>query len=255
MRTNYTSLAPRRTPRSPWRVALALAAAAVAVGTVLLWRGALGGLFWQLASPVVALRDSFSVTKVAALTDELARAKAAAADRDILAAENTQLRQLLGRAPAGETRVLASVLQRPPGTPYDTLLVDVGARHGVVVGQQVSAGGSVMLGDVTTVNDSTSVITLYSAPGRELAAVLLHGATSVPLKLSGQGAGSFVAELPSGTQVAVGDSVVLTGVPGGMPGTVSAVVAKEGESFVKVYLHLPVNLFDLRYVEVALPTH
>ncbi len=254
MRTNYTSLLPRRR-RSLGPRLLMLAGVALIIVAVLFWRNPLNNLFWQLVAPVVALRDSFSATKLATLEDELARAKAAAADRDALVAENAQLRALLGRTPAGETRVLASVLQRPPGTPYDTLLVDVGARHGVVVGQHVSAGGSVMLGDVTAVNDATSVVTLYSAPGRELAAILTHGATSIPISLSGQGAGSFVAELPSGTQVAVGDSVTLSDIPGAIPGTVSAVVAKEGESFVKVYLHLPVNLFDLRYVEIIEHTH
>ena len=123
------------------------------------------------------------------------------------------------------------------------------------MGDVVSAGGSVALGTVTDVSDTTSTVTLYSAPGSDLAAELTHMGVVTPLQLMGQGGGSFMSELPANTVVAVGDQIVFPGLDATLPATVSAVVAKSGESFLTIYAHLPVNLFALRYVEVMTNAH
>ena len=252
MRMNYTSLLPKRRRRVGVRTLATVVLLVLVIAAVVLWRGGFAAALWQVLGPVVGLRNSLGATAAARAQDELARAQAQLADRDLLAAENTELKKLLGRDEPAGTRVLASVLARPPGTPYDTLVLDVGARHGVAVGDRVYAGGRVVMGEVTEVRDATSVVTLYSAPARELPALLLHAGRATPLTLAGQGAGSFVAQVPAGSAVAVGDTIILSGIAGEIPAAVSAVVAHAGESFVAVYAHLPVNLFELRYVEVAL---
>ena len=60
----------------------------------------------------------------------------------------------------------------------------------------------------------------------------------------------MTGEVPSGTEVAVGDSIVFSGISGGFIGEISLVEIKNGESFKTIYSHLPVNLFSLKFVEV-----
>lgn len=58
------------------------------------------------------------------------------------------------------------------------------------------------------------------------------------------------AQVPAGTGVVAGSSVLLPGIFGGYTGMVSYVEVKSGESFETVYMHLPVNPLELRYVEI-----
>lgn len=229
-----------------------LVVALLLVAVVALWGAPLRALLWQALAPALALRNALGSSEVAALRDSLARAEARAADRDLIAQDNMQLRTMLGRTELAGTRVLAAVLMRPPATPYDTLAIDVGTRHGVGVGSKVSMGGDVMLGEVAEVHESTATVRLYSSPGSEYRGLVVHGAHSTPVALLGQGAGSFVAQVPSGTAAGPGDTVVFEGLPG-VAGVVSAVREREGESFMYIYTHLPASISDLRYVEVVLP--
>src|SRR5690242_17453579 len=121
----------RRT-RTPLPFLLSLVFAALLIVLAVVFRGPAASLLWRVLGPVVALRDSFGGDP-AALRAELASTTAALADRDLLAAQNAQLRAELNRAPSG-SEIAASVLMGPPGVPYDTLLVDAGSAQGVVSG-------------------------------------------------------------------------------------------------------------------------
>ena len=156
------------------------------------------------------------------------------------------LKARLGRIISTHT-VLAGVLARPPGVPYDTLMVDAGRVEGVVMGQRVSAGGTTLVGTVGEVYEYTARVILFSSPG-ESYSVLLRG--TEPLTVEGQGAGSLVGQVPVDTVVSVGDVVVFPGVAAGFSGVVSGVVVHEGESFKTLYLHLPVDPLTLTFVEI-----
>lgn len=228
---------------------IALAGGVVlAVGVAALFREPLGGLLWRAAAPVLQLRNTLGASEAEQLRAELAGAQARAADRDMLYAENVDLKRRLGRAAEG-SRVLAGVLQRPPGVPYDTFVLDAGSEQGLAVGQLVSAGGASLIGRVVEVHAQTARVVLFSSPGESHDA-LLRG--EVPVAVAGQGGGSFVAEVPAGTQVLVGDSILFPGIAPGYSGTVSFVERRSGESFVTLYLHLPFDPFALRFVEVLL---
>lgn len=235
---------------------LAVLAAALLIVLAVVFRHGAASLMWSVAAPLVQLRDSWSGSAVADLKAQLALTTAALADRDLLAEENMQLRQELGRLPgqgtAGRKVLLAGVLQSPPGTPYDTLLLDAGSSLGVSAGQRVFAG-NVAIGEVDAVYGNTSRAVLYSAPGRSYQALLTTTAGAVPVAVEGQGAGSMQAQVPQGTEAAVGDNVVFAGVTGGLAARVSAVSAPAGESFKTLYLRLPVNIFELRYVYIEQP--
>lgn len=223
--------------------------ACLLVGGALLWRPQAADLFWRVMAPLARVRESFGTSEVTRLREELAQANAALADRTLLYRENLDLKARLGRTPAQE-RVVAAVLQSPPWTPYDTLLVDAGEAQGVEVGNYVSAGASAFIGIVTEVYTSTARVELLSAPGASYHA-FLNG--TLPVVVEGQGGGSMQFVVPAGTPVKRGDTVSLPGMFGGVTALVSAVDEPEGASFVSVYTRLPVNLADVRFIELVTP--
>ncbi|MDO8548465.1 MAG: rod shape-determining protein MreC [bacterium] len=230
---------------------LLLAALVVAVS---IWRAQAGSLFWTIVAPLASLRNSFDATENAALRAELASTTAALADRTVLYRENLLLKAQFGRDATAHV-VLASVLMRPPGTPYDTLIIDAGTGEGVTQGALVSAGGNAYIGTVSDVYTSTSRVTLFSAPGVTYNALVLLSAEagkSIPISLVGEGAGSMSAQVPSATAVSEGDTVVVPGISTAFAGVVAHIERPAGESFETLYVHLPVDLFSLQFVEVRL---
>ncbi len=228
----------------------------------LLWRDAAANLLWRFLSPALSARNEaaagsvgffgqFKANGVLAaenqqLKNELASTSARVVDRDFLYAENQELKRVLGRT-AKDSSVLAAVLLRPPGIPYGTLMLDVGKDHGVRDGDLVSSEGSAYIGRVTTAYDTTSRVTLFSAPGQTYQG-LLRG--SIPVSISGEGGASLTGEVPAGTEVKVGDPVLLPSITPQFMAIVSSVVKPEGQSFQSIYFALPANPLELSYVLV-----
>jgi cell shape-determining protein MreC len=226
--------------------------AAALIGVAIFFRAPLAGLLWRVAAPIIAARDALDATQNMQLRAQLARVQAQALDRDALAAENAELKALLGRTESKRV-VIASVLLRPPATPYDTLTIDAGSAQGIRVGSKVSAGGSLIIGEVREVYPTTARVVLFSAPGETIDALLEQSNHAVvPIVLEGQGGGSFTAKVPAGTVTTSGALVSSPGIMGGVVGVVSYVDSKESDSFETLYTHLPVNPFSLRFVEIWL---
>lgn len=219
----------------------AFGALVIVITAVALWRVPLTGALWRVLGPVMLSRNALQMSDA-----QMASTSAALADRDELYAENVDLKARLGRD-AGVVRILGAVMQRPPETPYDTLMIDAGFSEGIAMDDKVSAGGTTIIGTITELYAHAARVTLYSAPGEKYDG-LLRG--TIPLAVEGQGGGSLRAQVPSGTAVAEGDAIVLPGVAGGVSSKVSRIEHGESESFTTVYLSLPANIWSLRYVEV-----
>lgn len=211
-----------------------------------IWRGQAAGIFYLVAEPVLKIRSIFQQGEVTQLRAQVGSLEAKVADRDVLYAENIDLKRRLGRDTHIST-ILASVLMRPPWVPYDTYLIDAGSREGVVVGDLVSAGGTTLIGSVTEVYDSTAKVTLFSAPGASYQGVI---AGKTPISVEGQGGGSLKGEVPVGVNVMIGDPILFPGIAGGLTAQVSHVERHESESFQTVYMHVAANPFELLYIEV-----
>ena len=193
------------------------------------------------------VRDALGQSQAAQLRAQVAVLEAKLADRDAFYKETLDLQGRLGRTDTPSTRVLAGILLSPPWSPYDTLVVDAGGAQGVAVGDLVYAGGQTVVGHITEVYATTARVELFSAPGATYQATLKG---EIPMALEGQGGGSMRGEIPAGTQVKVGDTVELPGVWGGIAGKVSAIDARSGESFIVVYMQLPINPSSLSYLEI-----
>ncbi|MEK7613230.1 MAG: rod shape-determining protein MreC [Patescibacteria group bacterium] len=218
----------------------------VIVVIVGVWREAAARVLWSVAEPVMHLRNALQSSEAEVLRAELVSTKAKLADRDVLYAENLDLKKRLNRD-ANTRTVLAAILMRPPGVPYDTFVIDAGAREGVAVGDLVSAGGTTLIGTVSNVYNGTARVVLFSAPGTSYQGQI---AGRIPISVEGQGGGSLRGQVPAGSVVHVGESVLLPGIAGGFASVISYIEHTEGESFQTIYMHLPVNPFELRHVEV-----
>lgn len=232
---------------------------------VVVWRGALRDLLWKIVGPLYVHSPismlAAQVSTKAALEREntelratLASTTAVLADRELLFAENRELKLRFGRSIASRT-ILAGVIARPPTTPYDTLTIDAGSRQGVVVGALVSAGGTTRIGRVDSVGESTARVSLFSAPGESYQALIMEtqSHSAIPVVVDGEGGGALTTRVPAHSGAGVGDEIVFSGINGGFSSRVVGVDQKSGESFEVLYLRLPVNPQELRFVEVELP--
>lgn len=259
--TTISSNRQRRRVRTTAVVFFVCVALLILAGII--WKKPASSLVWRVLAPVMRVRNEAAVNNVGllglfsssaqlalendALRHELASSTVRAMDRDLLYKENLELKQRLNREPSSNKRTLAAVLMRPPGTPYGTLMLDVGKKNGIKEGDLVAAGGSVFIGKISTLYDTTARVTLFTAPGQNYQGQLRG---TVPIALAGEGSGFMKGELPTGVSVAVGDQVLLSSFMPEFVAVVTSVVHEEGKSFQTIYLTLPVNPLELRYVEV-----
>jgi cell shape-determining protein MreC len=268
-----TTISPnRRRKHIPARTLLFGVLILIVLGVISLMRVQLFSVAWRVGEPILNVRNSVAAsfegvfaqfTSNARLANEndLLRAALASSsgmllDRDLLFSELVDARARLGRH-ATSTTVIAGVIARPPLVPYDTLILDAGTRDGVAKGDLVTAGGQALIGSVEEVYTTMARVVLFSAAGLAHDTLLVSstGGSAVPLSVVGQGAGSFVGEVPAGTTVNTNDMAIFPGIAEGLIARVSAVDVPPGSSFKKVYLQFPVDIFSLRFVEVRITTH
>jgi len=208
---------------------------------------------WRLSSFTSGLVGgaTSSFQNQAALSRELdaARAENAAltSENDTLAGQVHDLQNLLGSRTAPPKGVLASVLARPPESPYDTLIVDEGEASGIVPGALVNGPGGTPLGRVASLTTSTARIVLFSASGQKTDAWI--GSNRVPITLSGAGGGTFSATAPKDAKLAVGDVVYILG--GAALGTVVRVDTDPSSATATLRIQSLINPFTLVWVSLS----
>jgi rod shape-determining protein MreC len=168
-----------------------------------------------------------------------------------LVQENNELKELLGRKVPGLHTLLAVVLLKPSFTPYDTLVVDVGTDMGVSVGNVVMVAGS-PIGTVVEVYPHSSLVRMYSSSGQEFH--VLIGQKNIAALAYGRGGGSFMVSLPKDAEVKEGDMVTIPSIQTRTVAVVHTVSFEEGDTFKTVYFRSPININELKWVEVV-PTH
>ncbi len=166
----------------------------------------------------------------------------------ILERENADLKRSFGRDAQEEgTALLATVLIKPPRTPYDTLVLDAGEDKGVKVGDKVMLH-AVALGEVDQVFQRTSRVLLYSAPGRSTP--VLIGEDGIQVDAIGRGGGTFEVRTPKEIGVAEGDAVYLPSLSPSVFGSVESVESADSDAFQRVLFKVPVNISTLKWVEI-----
>lgn len=179
---------------------------------------------------------------------KLYQQEAKMANYDSVMDENLKLKEILLRGGERGDLMLANILSKPDQSLYDTFIVDVGSRHGISSRQRVFALGNIPIGRVAEVYYNSAKVVLYSSPGEETGVVI--SGSDVFVQAVGRGGGNFEIVLPRDFILEKGAEIVL---PGNFPyvlGVVGTVLSDPRDSYLKALLKSPVNIFELKFVEV-----
>lgn len=200
--------------------------------------------FFAYFSSKVALQN-----EVTRLSEELRQADGLLLDRGILVQENEALKEQLGRTVHKSERIVGAVLVSPPRSPYDTVVLDIGEREGVLLGDKVLFGSTV-LGTVSKVYAHTSLVEFFSTAGRKTSVVVLHEGRVIPVEATGQGGGEFTATLPKEAGVTVNDSVVIPEFSPLLFADIEAIDTTATDSFAVIRFKNPVSISSARFFQV-----
>lgn len=226
-------------------IVLGASVLAVFLGLRLLAPGALISFvspLWRFGTTATMALDGGSDETLAAENAALA---ARNAELEAMAADLTRL---LGERTDPIPGIVAAVMARPPVAPYDTLVIDQGKEAGVSKGDLVSGPGGTPIGEVTSVDQFSGRVTLYSTRGSVQSG--WAGEARVPVELSGLGSGAYDAVAARGSGLVAGDTVYLVQ-RGALPiGTVIAVDEDPSAPKATLYVRPYVNPFSLTWVTV-----
>ncbi len=161
--------------------------------------------------------------------------------------ENNLLKEAYGRKQVGE-QILAAILVKPGQTLYDTLIVDVGLADNIIVGQKVFANGNILIGEVSEVNAKVSKVKLYSSSGEKLS-VIITG-TDITTEATGRGGGNFEMTFPRDVEIPKGTEITVPGITPLLVGLVDEVISDPRDPLQKVLLRSPVNVQELKFVQI-----
>lgn len=213
--------------------------------------------FWRTGAKVdVVLDGSVNIIKSKKtlqkenedLKNKIAELESAMLNYDILNKENEDLKILFGRKKETEEFILGTILTKPNRSPYDTVVIDMGLNHSLRVGQQVFANGFTPIGRVFEVYAETSLIKLYSTPG-EVTEAQIEG-SNASVELTGRGGGNFEIMIPSDMEVVSGTNVIIPNINSHILAVVADVVSDPRDPLKKVILRSPVNIQDLKWVQI-----
>ncbi len=162
--------------------------------------------------------------------------------------ENQKMKDTLGRKNEKTNMVLASILAKPNQAPYDTLVIDIGAKSGIVLGQRVFARGFVPVGRIAEVSPNTAKVILYSNPGEKTEVVI--GGKDTFMQIVGRGGGNFEMIMPRDFVLEKGTEVTLPGLTPYTIAIVQDILSDPRDAFQKALLASPVNIQELKFVEV-----
>ena len=154
----------------------------------------------------------------------------------------------MGNIPEKKNFVLGDILTKPSHSPYDTILIDIGGLQGVKEGNKVYVNAIIPIGIVSQVNDKTSLVTLYSSPGQKTEGAI--NGDNITVELVGRGGGNFEMIVPLELQIDNGTVVYAPGNSSEVLAVVDKIISAQTDPFRKVLLSSPVNIQNLKWVEV-----
>ena len=185
------------------------------------------------------------------LQEELSLLKLKEIDYDILLKENQELKSEIGRY-GDKNLVFSRVLSRPPRSPYDTFVIDIGSIQDIAPADRVYLSDNVIIGVVTTVTPGTSLVQLFSSGGNKQEATLSR--TGASFVLEGKGGANFQLQVPKDTDILWGDTFLYPGINSSIIGSVYYIDSNSQSSFKTAYIRTPGNVFQTKsvFVDTAL---
>ena len=184
------------------------------------------------------------------LKSKLDENQALLANYDSVAAENSSLKEILGRKNNEASFVLSAILSKPNQSPYDTLIVDAGINENLEKGDTVFALGNIPIGRISEIYPDSSKVILFSNSGEKTQAVV--SGRNIFTEAVGRGGGNFEMIVPRDLILSKGDQVILPGIFPYVLGEVVTIVSDPRDPFIKALLVSPVNVQELNFVQVEI---
>ena len=192
---------------------------------------------------------------------ELSANRAERTNYDSILAENASLKEILGRKDEAASLILSAILSKPNQSPYDTLVIDAGIKQGLQTGDMVFALGNVPIGRVADVYSNSSKVILFTNAGEKTQVVVPArnassiadaggGEKNVFMEVTGRGGGNFEMIVPRDFTLLKGDTVTLPGIFPYVLAKVETIISDPRDPFIKALLASPVNIQELKFVEV-----
>jgi cell shape-determining protein MreC len=140
---------------------------------------------------------------------------------------------------------ISKVLNRPPFSPYDTLLVLKGSNE-INLGDLVFVHG-VYIGDIESVDRYTATVKLRSASDQKT----LVRVSNIEIEAEGRGSGQFTIRVPKDVEISEGEPVVVPELNYSLLGAVGHIVSEPGVTFKTVYFSIPVAFQNMNFVSIV----
>ena len=198
------------------------------------------------------------------LGTKLRESEARLSNYNVILDENLKLKEILGRKREETPMILAAILAKPNQSVYDTLVIDAGEGQRLQIGNMVFAFGDVPIGRVREVYKFSSKVVLFSSSGEKTNVIIslshnpLNGIVEnlvtkdVSMEIVGRGGGNFEMILPRDFFLKKGDQAVLPGIMPYVVGVAETIISDPRDSFQKALLVSPVNIQELKFVEVKI---
>jgi cell shape-determining protein MreC len=183
------------------------------------------------------------------LQSQIVESEADRANYTAVVAENESLKEILGRKPEQIVMTLATILAKPNQSPYDTLIIDVGIKQDIKIGDLVFALGYVPLGRIAEVYANSAKVILFSSAGEKTTATIAE--KNIAMELVGRGGGNFEMNIPRDLTLAQGNEVVLPGINPAILAVVEAIISDPRDPFTKALLRSPINVQAIKFVQVV----
>src|SRR3989338_143132 len=106
------------------------------------------------------------------LQSKLNEAEARMSNYDSIVADDASIKEILARKDVKVNMTLSAILSKPNLSPYDTLIIDVGIKDGIKIGDIVFAIGNIPIGRISDVYQNSSKVILFSNSGEKTQAVV-----------------------------------------------------------------------------------
>jgi cell shape-determining protein MreC len=156
--------------------------------------------------------------------------------------ENMRLKEILEYQTVPQNRSLGRVLNRPPFSPFDTLVVDLGENSNTFVGAKTFFN-NVLIGEVEEIYTNSSIVRLYSS-GDHVSPVSIAGNQ---VEARGSGSGNFEILIPQQVEITIGEPVFLGDK---VIGVVAEIDPTTSDVFQTIYFSYPFKLQELDWIEV-----
>jgi len=180
--------------------------------------------------------------KVTYLEEELIKSKISLISQNFVNSQIDDYNLELEKKSQGE---ISKVLNRPPFSPYDTLLILKGDNQ-IEVGDLVFVHG-LYIGDIASVDNYTATVKMKSSAGEKT----LVRVGNVEIEAEGKGGGQFIIKIPKDLDLKIGDAVMVPSLNYSLIGSVGEIKEDPIATFKTVYFSIPMAFQDMNFVSVV----